>query len=193
MKVISKRVVAGEDEAAALQQLPWVRQLINVRDLSIPLQRKCTPEWHNYLLGLLHRRSVPALRLALGLTFLWFGALKLLGASPVIEILKHSYSFIPVQPFAVALGMWEVLVGVGLIAKRALRCTLGLLCMHLTGTFIALWLAPALFFHHGNPLWLTVEGEFVIKNIVLIAAALVIGGYEVEPLAEREKAATHDE
>jgi uncharacterized membrane protein YkgB len=57
----------------------------------------------------------------------------------------------------------------------------------MTGTFAALLLAPSLFFHHGNLLWLTVEGEFVMKNMVLVAAGLVIAGHDLEPLGEREK------
>jgi uncharacterized membrane protein YkgB len=189
MKVITRQATAGEDTNAALRLRLRVRQQVYVRDLTILLPQKGARQWHDYLLGFLRRRSIPALRLTLSLVFLWFGILKLFGASPVTELLKNTYSFLPLQPFAITLGAWEVLIGLCLMLKRAMRCTLFLLCVHLTGTFIALCLAPALFFHHGNPLWLTAEGEFVIKNMVLIAAALVIGGYEVEPLAGREKAA----
>ena len=94
----------------------------------------------------------------------------------------------PLKLFALALGAWEVVVGVGLLMKCVLRCTLALLWLHMTGTFVALLLAPAFFFHHGNPLWLTVEGEFVMKNMVLVAAGLVIAGHDVEPLGERKQA-----
>ena len=188
MKVITGQVVAGEDKAAALRLRLRVRQQVYVRDIAIPLPQAGAREWHNYLLSLLQRRSVTALRLTLGLIFLWFGVLKLFDASPVMEILKHTYSFMPLKLFALTLGAWEVLVGVGLLVKRALRCTLALLWLHMTGTFVALLLAPALFFHHGNPLWLTVEGEFVMKNMVLVAAGLVIAGHNVESLGERKKA-----
>jgi putative oxidoreductase len=188
MKVITRQAGAGDDRAAALRLRLRVRQQVYVRDLTIPLPQRGAREWHNYLVGLLHRYSISALRLMLGLIFVWFGALKLFGASPVMGILRHTYSFLPVEPLAMALGLWEVLLGVGLITRRALRCTLGLLCLHLMGTFVTTLLAPALFFHHGNPLWLTVEGEFVMKNMVLIAAGLVIGGHEVEPLRRNAKA-----
>jgi putative oxidoreductase len=191
MRVISSQVVAGEDKAAALRLRLRVRRQVYVRDITIPLPREGAQEWHNHLLSLLHRRSVPALRLVLGLIFLWFGVLKLIDASPVMEILKHTYSFLPLKPFALTLGGWEVLVGIGLLVKRALRCTLALLCVHLAGTFAALLLGPTLFFHHGNPLWLTVEGEFVMKNMVLVAAGLVIAGHEIEPLGGREKSGAY--
>jgi uncharacterized membrane protein YkgB len=75
-----------------------------------------------------------------------------------------------------------MLIGIGIILKRALRCVLVLLGLHLVGTFVALWLNPQNFFVQGFPLCLTVDGEFVMKNLVLISAALVIAGYEVKPL-----------
>jgi uncharacterized membrane protein YkgB len=134
------------------------------------------------LFDALRRRSIPALRVALGLIFIWFGALKVFGVSPILGMLKQTYAFLPLDLFVLVLGGWEMLIGVGLILKRALRCMLVLLCMHLTGTFLALCLAPTRFFLHGIPLILTADGEFVMKNIVLVAAVLVIGGHEVKPL-----------
>ncbi|OLE50903.1 MAG: hypothetical protein AUG51_25720 [Acidobacteria bacterium 13_1_20CM_3_53_8] len=169
-----------------------VRARMNIGRHAYVSELKITPPprratwWHDHLIGLLRQWSIPALRVTLGLVFLWFGALKLLGVSPVLLILKQTYPFIPVGPFAMVLGLWEVMIGGGLIMKRALRCTLVLLCFHLTGTFISLLFAPSLFFLHGSPLWLTVEGEFVAKNMVLMAAGLVIGGYEVSLVGERK-------
>jgi len=182
MKVISRRSVTDGPAAAPLQLRTRARLHANIGDLIVPSPDLVVMEWHDYFLGLLHRWSIPALRLTLALIFLWFGALKLFGASPVMNILEHTYWFLPVRSFAVTIGVWEVLVGAGLLSKRALRCALGLLCLHLAGTFLALVLAPVLFFQDGNLLRLTVEGEFVVKNMVLIAAALVIGGHEVKPL-----------
>jgi putative oxidoreductase len=138
-------------------------------------------DWERLLIGLLHRWSIPALRVGLGLVFLWFGVLKLLGSSPIAAMVRQSYPFLP---FFVALGGWEVLIGCGLICKRALRSTLVLLLLHMTGTLIALGQAPSLFFLKGNPLLLTMEGEFVMKNVVLITASLVIGGYEINPRSD---------
>ena len=182
MKVISRREVAGGRAVEALRLRTRASLHANIGDMLVPSPDFVVQEWHDRFLGLLRRRSIPALRLTLGLIFLWFGALKLFGASPVINILEHTYGFLPVKTFAAAIGVWEVLIGACLMSKRALRCALCLLCLHLAGTFLALVFAPALFFQDGNLLRLTVEGEFVVKNIVLIAAALVIGGHEVKPL-----------
>ena len=134
------------------------------------------------LLNILRRWSITALRLALGSIFLWFGALKVFGSSPVAVLIQETYSFIPVNVFMLVLGVWEIVIGIGIISKRALRCVLILLCVHLLGTFTAISFNPGIFFVQGVPFCLTVDGEFVMKNLVLITSALVIAGYEVKPL-----------
>ena len=131
---------------------------------------------------MLRRWSIPALRVALGIVFLWFGALKIFGSSPVILLIQRTFTFLPLHVFVPLLGAWEILIGIGIILKRALRCVLVLLGIHLVGTFVALCLNPQDFFVQGVPFFLTAEGEFVMKNLVLITAALVIAGYEVKPL-----------
>ena len=139
-------------------------------------------ELDELLLEILRRWSITALRLALGSVFLWFGALKVFGSSPVAALIQETYHFMPLGIFVLFLGVWEVAIGIGIIMKRALRCVLILLGVHLVGTFTAIWFNPAIFFVRGVPFCLTVDGEFVIKNLVLITAALVIAGYEVKPL-----------
>lgn len=139
------------------------------------------------VLAVLRRWSIPVLRVALGLVFIWFGALKALGVSPVTTLIQETYSFLPVHPFLLILGAWEMLVGIGVILKRALRCVLILLGIHLAGTFVALWFNPPHFFVQGFPLFLTADGEFVMKNLVLVASALVIAGYEVKPFRKDKR------
>lgn len=134
------------------------------------------------LLNILQRWSITALRLALGAVFLWFGALKLFGSSPVAVLIQETYSFMPLNVFMFVLGVWEIVIGSGIMLKRALRCVVILLCVHLLGTFTAIWFNPSIFFVRGVPFCLTVDGEFVMKNLVLITAAMVIAGYEVKPL-----------
>jgi uncharacterized membrane protein YkgB len=134
------------------------------------------------LLDTLRRWSITALRLALGSVFLWFGALKVFGSSPVASLIQETYTFMPISIFMLILGVWEMIIGVGIILKRALRFVLILLGIHLIGTFTAIGFNPGIFFVQGIPFCLTVDGEFVIKNVVLMTAALVIAGYEVKPL-----------
>ena len=134
------------------------------------------------LLDTLRRWSITALRLALGSVFLWFGALKVFGSSPVASLIQETYTFMPISIFLLILGVWEMVIGIGIILKRALRFVLILLGIHLIGTFTAIGFNPGIFFVQGVPFCLTVDGEFVIKNVVLMTAALVIAGYEVKPL-----------
>lgn len=143
------------------------------------------PRWFatldRLLVSEMHRWGIPLLRIALGLVFLWFGALKIFGASPVAELVRSTYAFLPYPWFLVLLGVWEVVIGIGLILKFALRFTLALLWLQMAGTFAAALFEPSLFFRAGNMLLLTTEGEFVLKNLVLVASGIVIGGYEVRP------------
>jgi uncharacterized membrane protein YkgB len=132
-----------------------------------------------FLVVSMHRYSITILRVALGIVFLWFGILKIIGQSPVAGMVNSTFSFFGPH-FLLILGIWEVLIGMGLIFKLYLRATLFLLWLQILGTLSAPVLAPQIFFH-GNFFLLTADGEFVIKNLVLIAASLVIAGFELKP------------
>jgi uncharacterized membrane protein YkgB len=63
----------------------------------------------------------------------------------------------------------------GLAARFGLRLVLLVLALQMLGTFLVFVLLPELTFQDGNPLKLTIEGEFVLKNLVLLASAMVVG------------------
>jgi putative oxidoreductase len=119
--------------------------------------------------------GIDLLRIALAIVFVWFGALKLIGRSPVADLVATSVYWVKPEVFVPLLGLWEVAVGLGLLLGVALRLVLFLFWLQMAGTFLVLVLRPELAFQSGNPLLLTVTGEFVIKNLVLIAAGLVVG------------------
>lgn len=121
------------------------------------------------------KRGVGMLRAALALVFIWFGALKVAGVSPVADLVAGTVYWIRPEVFIPLLGLWEVAVGLGLLSGVALRLVLLLFWLQMAGTFLVLVARPDIAFQSGNPLLLTVTGEFVIKNLVLIAAGLVIG------------------
>jgi putative oxidoreductase len=125
----------------------------------------------------MRRWGMTALRIALGIVYVWFGALKLTEVSPVVGLIHETYTFFPGW-FVTALAIGEIVIGLGLIFWVAPRTTVVLLWMQLAGTFGCFVLNPSLFFMHGNPLLLTMWGEFVVKNIVFVAAGLAIGGQE---------------
>jgi uncharacterized membrane protein YkgB len=134
------------------------------------------------LVRLMRRHGTRVLRLSLGVVFAWFGALKLLGESPVAYLAEDLVPGISPTLIVAALGVWEVAVGIGLIVGKAMRIVLGLLWLQLAGTFALLVLRPDQMFVDANPFLLTIEGEFLFKNLVLIAAGLVLGGM-VRPIA----------
>lgn len=123
----------------------------------------------------LERWSVPLLRLSLGIVFLWFGGLKVFGVTPVTDLIAATVYWVDPDWFVVSLGVVEMLVGAGLVLRRAMRIILAVFLAQMAGTFLVLILLPDIAFQDGNPLKLTMEGEFVIKNLVLLSAGLVVG------------------
>ncbi len=115
------------------------------------------------------------LRISIGLVFLWFGLLKVIGVSPVADLVTVVMSWVPPTISVPVVGLFEVVLGLALMSGLALRLTLLLLWLHLAGTFLVLVLRPDLAFQNGNPLFLTADGEFVIKNLVLISGGIAVG------------------
>jgi putative oxidoreductase len=122
----------------------------------------------------LRRISLPLLRCAFGVVFFWFGALKVVGVSPVGDFVAGTLPWFDRAWLLPALGLFEMAVGVGMITGRALFLVCALLVGHLAGTFLSLVMQSDLTFQDGNPLALAADGEFVMKNLVFIAAALVL-------------------
>jgi len=121
------------------------------------------------------RAGIPILRVALGVVFIWFGALKLVpGLSPAEDLVLATVPFLPGHTFMVVLGLWEVAIGIGFVTGRALRITILLLFLQMPGTMSPILLLPDRVFT-VFPYGLTLEGQYIVKNLVLISAALVIG------------------
>ncbi len=134
------------------------------------------------------RYGVGLLRGSLAVIFVWFGLLKVLGLSPVAGLVAHTIYWFSPEVFIPILGWWEIVVGVGLLLHFALRLTLFLFWLQLIGTFLVLVFLPDVAFQGGNLFLLTLEGEFVIKNLILITAGIVIGG-TIRPYHHRDKEA----
>jgi putative oxidoreductase len=120
------------------------------------------------------RFSIPLLRVAMGVVFIWFGALKVAGATPVADLVAGTVPWLDRTWFVPALGATEMVFGVALLIGRLLPFVCVVLTGHLCGTFLVLVMEPELAFQNANPLLLTTIGEFVVKNVVLISAALVL-------------------
>jgi hypothetical protein len=72
------------------------------------------------------------------------------------------------------LAVWESAIGIGLLAGRFLRATLALLFVQMLGTATPLFLFPAETWI-AFPIAPSLEGQYIIKNTVLVAAAIVLG------------------
>jgi uncharacterized membrane protein YkgB len=150
---------------------------------SAPEVRERTRRVDARLRPLLDRIGVPLLRISLGVVFLWFGLLKIFDVSPVSGLVAKTIYWFDPDVVVPALGTVEVFVGACLLAGRLMRIALPLLVLQMAGTFLVLVMLPDLAFRDGNPFLLSVEGEFVVKNLVLLSAGLVIGS-RLAPLGE---------
>lgn len=126
------------------------------------------------------RHGVVLLRISLGVVFLWFGALKFFpGLSPAQHLAGRTItllSFGAMQPAVSVplLAAWECLIGLGLIAGLWMRAVLLLLFLQMLGTLTPVVLFPEEVFVRV-PYAPTLEGQYIIKNLVLLSGALVIG------------------
>lgn len=115
------------------------------------------------------------LRVSLGIIYIWFGALKLVGVSPAEDLVTRTVTWWPPEVFMPVLGCWEVAIGVGLLYRPLIRVAIFLLFLQMPGTLLPLFVLPEVTWTH--PGWApTIEGQYIIKNLVLISAAIVVGG-----------------
>ena len=151
--------------------------------------------------------SLVVTRIALGIIFLWFGLLKFApGALPIDELAEKTLVVITFHLFRPetclhVLAFFECIIGVGMLTKRFIRLTVLLLFLQLPGTFL-----PLILLHHETwvhfPYLPTFEGQYIIKNFVLISAGLIVGATvrggrliahpEVAAQAEREELAVEE-
>lgn len=124
--------------------------------------------------------GIALLRVSLGIVFFWFGFLKYIpGMSPAESLATDTIGVLTgglVGPRValLVLATWESLIGLGLIFGKALRITLLLLFLQMPGTVLPVFLFPDEVFR-SIPFVLTLEGQYIVKNLVLVSAALVIG------------------
>ena len=119
--------------------------------------------------------GITFLRYSLGLIYIWFGILKPFGLSPAQELVENTvYWFDNPKTFVPILGWWEVIIGLTMCIKPLIRVSIFLLFIQMPGTFLPLILLPEVCFNNF-PFGLTLEGQYIIKNLIIISAALVVG------------------
>lgn len=126
------------------------------------------------------RWGTPAVRLSFGVIFIWFGILKPLGVSAAAPLVEATVPWLPLFGTATwvgIIGWWEVAIGVAFLFRRTTRVAIALLFLQMVGTFLPLVMLPEVTFQAGRLPWApTLEGQYIIKNLMIISAALVVGG-----------------
>ena len=123
--------------------------------------------------------GIVGLRISFGIIFIWFGILKPLGLSSAESLLRSTVAWLPFgdpSQWLEIIGWWEVIIGICFLFKRTTRIAIALLFFQMLGTFMPLVVMPDITFQGGNPLLPTLEGQYIIKNLMIISGALVVGG-----------------
>lgn len=129
--------------------------------------------------GWMRRWSTPAIRFSFGIIFIWFGILKPFGISSAESLLIATVVWLPLgtpEFWLIVIGWWEVVIGVTFLFSRTTKIAIALLFLQMFGTFIPLVVLPEVTFQNGNIFTPSLEGQYIIKNILIISAALVLGG-----------------
>ena len=144
----------------------------------------------------INKFSLPGLRISLGICFFWFGLLKFFpGCSPACEIAtatiqKLTFGVFSDQVSIYGLAIFECLIGLSLIFRYKMKTALWLLIAHMLFTFSTFLIVPELVMG-SKSFSLTIEGQYVIKNIVFIFAAMAIMTRYFAPKAQAQLASDH--
>lgn len=121
------------------------------------------------------KHSITIMRFALAIVYTWFGALKIMGMSPAGELVEETVYWFRPEIFVPILGICEVMIGLGLLIKQLIPYTILLLLLHMCATLFPVFILQKLCFD-AFPYCPTLVGQYIIKNVVLIAGALVVVG-----------------
>ena len=132
-----------------------------------------------WFIHLLRRISIPLGRFAIFIVFFWFGILKIVGTSPanpmVSSLLHTTMPFMPFNTFIILFSIYEMCIGIAFLIPRGERLAIALLIPHMIMTSLPLFLLPAMTWQ--GFLTPSLEGQYIIKNIVIIALALGIAAH----------------
>ncbi|MDC3079601.1 hypothetical protein OA336_02550 [Flavobacteriaceae bacterium] len=129
------------------------------------------------------------IRIPLFVIFFWFGLLKVIELSPAQGLIIDTVYWMPFlrpEDWVIVIGYWEMLIGLFFLAKKTTFYAMLLLFLQMSGTFMPLLLLPSVTFQNSNFLLPTLEGQYIIKNIIIITSAIVVGRYYLnQPFFER--------
>ncbi len=124
----------------------------------------------------LGRLSLPLSRFALFIVFFWFGILKIIGTSPanpmVMDLMNATLPFMTWEVFIVLFSVYEMIIGITFLIPRLERLAIALLVPHMIMTMLPLFFLSEMTWQ--GFLTPTLEGQYIIKNLVIIALAVGI-------------------
>jgi len=130
-----------------------------------------------YIINRLQKIEMPLARMAIFVVYFWFGLLKLLDLSPATPLIQSLfYKTINFMQFPIFYGIFsifEIVIGVFFLLKGWERLAIFLLLLHLIMIALPLILLPEITWQ--SFLVPTLEGQYIIKNILIAAIAVVIG------------------
>jgi uncharacterized membrane protein YkgB len=132
-----------------------------------------------WFIGFLRRLSIPFARFALFVVFFWFGILKIIGTSPanplVQSLMEATLPFMTWNVFIVLFSIYEMIIGISFIIPRLERLAIALLIPHMIMTVLPLiFLTTVTWQGFMTP---TLEGQYIIKNLAIIALAMSIAAH----------------
>jgi uncharacterized membrane protein YkgB len=139
--------------------------------------RRIVPIFDRFIIARLHRLEAPLARTAIFVVYFWFGLLKLAGVSPagplVQALAARTIPGVPFDTFYALFAAFEMAIGAIFLIRGWERAAIFLLGLHLVTTAMPLLFLPAVTWQ--APLVPTLEGQYIIKNILIVAVAVVIG------------------
>ncbi len=139
------------------------------------------------LIAFFKRTFIPVARFSIFLIFFWFGFIKLLGLSPASPLAQALVAnTVGTQYFDIlfyVLAILECTIGILFLFPKATRIVVPLLLIHMLIVCSPLLLVPSYTWQQfGVP---TLEGQYIIKNVVVIAVAIGIAA-STKPLDKRK-------
>lgn len=137
-------------------------------------------------------KAMLILQLSIGVVYLWFGVLKFFPQlSPADQLAKDTIDvltlgLIPEQVSILCLAFWETTLGALLLLGYWNRYVFLLLLTHMICTFTPLFCFVDVSFTHA-PYAFTLVGQYIVKNIIIISAALVLHADNKKRLIKKQE------
>lgn len=135
--------------------------------------------WETQLIDLAKKVYLPSIRVSLFVVYFWFGILKVIGTSPanplVNDLLHRTIPFLSFEQFIIGFSIFEMIIGLLFLLAKFDRLALVLVFIHIILTAGPLVLLPEVTWQ--SMMTPTLEGQYIIKNLLIIAGAITIAAH----------------